>query len=90
MPIARHERLETRITPEQKELLQRAASLEGRTLTDFVLTSAQDAAQRTIEAHTVLALSARDQRAFITALLNPPPPSKRLKRAAERYRRLRK
>jgi uncharacterized protein (DUF1778 family) len=89
MDTARQERFEARITRQQKKLLQRAADLEGRTLTDFVVKSAQDAAQRAIEAHTVLELSARDQQTFVQALLRPPSPSKRLTRAARRYKRLR-
>lgn len=44
----RRERLEARISPEQKALLERAAALEGRSLTDFVVASAQAAAHETI------------------------------------------
>ncbi|MGH6959741.1 MAG: DUF1778 domain-containing protein, partial [Dongiaceae bacterium] len=43
----RAERLEARISRDQKTLFQRAAELQGRTLTDFVVSSAQDAAVRT-------------------------------------------
>lgn len=39
---ARSQCLETRVTAEQKMLIERAAALEGRTVTDFVLTSIQD------------------------------------------------
>ncbi|HUA63881.1 MAG TPA: DUF1778 domain-containing protein [Verrucomicrobiae bacterium] len=42
------ERLEARITSAQKEILQRAAEIEGRTLTDCVVSSAQAAAMRVI------------------------------------------
>ena len=45
----RGERLETRITADQKRLIEHAAALQGRTLTDFVLTSVQDAARRAID-----------------------------------------
>lgn len=45
----KYERLEARISPEQKRLFQRAAELQGRTLTDFVVASVNDAAQRVIE-----------------------------------------
>ncbi|HWA09024.1 MAG TPA: DUF1778 domain-containing protein, partial [Opitutaceae bacterium] len=67
----RGERLETRVTAEQKKLIERAAALQGRTVTDFVLTSVQDAARRAIEEHSQLALSLRDSEAFVDALLNP-------------------
>ena len=83
---ARGERLEARITTEQKKLVEHAAALEGRTVTDFVLTSIQDAARRAIEAHTRLDLSLRDRRAFVEALLNPPPVNARLRETIRLYR----
>ena len=46
---ARGERLETRVTADQKRLIEHAAALQGRSLTDFVLTSLQDAARRAID-----------------------------------------
>ena len=82
----RAERLETRVTAEQKSLIERAAALQGRTLTDFVLTSVQDAARRAIEEHQQLALSVRDSEAFVDALLNPQPVNDRLRDTVRRYR----
>lgn len=83
---ARAERLEARVTTEQKRLIERAASLQGRTLTDFVLTSVQDAARRTIEEAHRLELSVRDSEAFVDALLNPDPVNDRLRETVRRYR----
>ena len=83
----RAERLETRVTAEQKTLIERAAALQGRTVTDFVLTSVQDAARRAIEEHHRLALSVRDSEAFVDALLNPKPVNDRLRDTVRRYRR---
>jgi uncharacterized protein (DUF1778 family) len=82
----RGERLETRVTAEQKNLIERAAALQGRTVTDFVLTSVQDAARRAIEQHNRLALSVRDSEAFVDALLNPKPVNDRLRDTVRRYR----
>ncbi len=82
---AKRERLEARITPDQKALFQRAASLEGRTMTDFVVYSAQRAAEDVIRAHQI-ALSGRDSIAFVEALLNPPAPNDLLRAAAQRLR----
>ena len=81
------ERLEARISREQKRLLTEAAGLRGQSLSEFVVQSAQDAARRTIEEHRIMALSQRDRDAFVKALLKPPAPSSALKKAAERYRR---
>lgn len=82
------ERLEARLTREQKELLQRAADLEGRTLTDFVVSHAQEAAVRTIEEHTIIKLSREDSIALMNSLLNPPDlqPDAPLARAISRYK----
>ena len=82
------ERLEARLTREQKELLQQAADLEGRTLTDFVVSHAQEAAMRTIENYSTIKLSREDSLAFVNSLLNPPAlqPDEPLARAIRRYR----
>jgi uncharacterized protein (DUF1778 family) len=80
------ERLETRVTAEQKSLIERAAALRGRSVTDFVLTSVLDAARHAIEEHDQFALSVRDSEAFVDALLNPQPINDRLRDTARRYR----
>ena len=82
----RAERLEARVTAEQKKLIERAAALQGRSVTDFVLTSVQDAARRAIEEHHQLSLSVRDSEAFVDALLNPIPVNDRLRDTVRRYR----
>jgi uncharacterized protein (DUF1778 family) len=81
----RPERLEARISRDQKALFQRAAELQGRSLTDFVLHSAQDAAMRTIEENQLMRLSAQDSRIVVNALLNPKKPTEKLRAAAQRY-----
>jgi uncharacterized protein (DUF1778 family) len=82
----RAQRLEARVTAEQKHLIERAAALQGRTVTDFVLTSLQDAARRAIEEHREFQLSVRDSEAFVEALLNPKPVNDRLRETVRRYR----
>ena len=83
---SRSERLEARVTAEQKALIERAAALQGRTVTDFVLVSVQEAARRAIEDHGQLELSVRDSEAFVEALLNPKPVNERLRETVRRYR----
>lgn len=83
----KEDRLAVRIDPELKALLQRAADLEGRSLSDLVLEGAQRRAEEVIQEHTVVKLSVRDTQAFMEALRNPPAPSARLRAAAERYKR---
>ena len=61
--------------------MKRAAELQGRSLTDFVFSAAQDAAQRAIEEQTILRLSAEDQQRFAEALIQPPAPNAALSEA---------
>ncbi|HLW78648.1 MAG TPA: DUF1778 domain-containing protein [Terriglobia bacterium] len=79
-------RLEARLTGEQKALFQHAADLIGRSLTEFVVSSAQEVAARTVREHDVLTLSGRDRQVFVEALLKPASPSRRLRLAARRYK----
>jgi uncharacterized protein (DUF1778 family) len=74
----RAERLEARITVAQKALIEHAAALQGRSVTDFVLASVQEAASRAIDDHQRLTLSVRDGRAFVQALVSPAPLNARL------------
>lgn len=84
---ARSERLEARISDAQKELFLRAARLQGRSLTDFLVASAHAAALKIVRTHDAARLSDRDREAFVSALLAPPRPSKTLQAAAKRYRK---
>jgi uncharacterized protein (DUF1778 family) len=82
----RAERLEARITRPQKALFIRAAELQGRSLTEFVIASAEDAARAAVRDQEALSLSDRDRQRFVAALLAPPSPTKALTQAARRYR----
>ena len=84
---SRTARLEARITPEQKALFSKAAALTGRSLSDFVVASAYEAAARTVREHEAMTLSVRDREIFVRALLNHPAPGARLRKAARRYKR---
>ena len=81
-------RIEARIAPEALAIVKRAAEMQGRSVSDFVVAAAQEAAHRAIEETQIIRLSVEDQRAFVEAILNPPEPTPALKRAAARYRQL--
>ena len=85
MTAAAAARLEARISPELHKLLKRAAEVQGRSLTDFVVTAVQDAAQRAIEQSELIRLSLADQELFAKTLLSPPEPSPALRRAMARH-----
>lgn len=80
-----NERLEARVTPEQKALFKEAATLQGVTLTDFIVSSVHQAATRALEARHALELSRNDQKAFMKALLRHEAPSRRLRAAWSRH-----
>lgn len=82
---ARSSRLEARISFEQKALFEKAAELQGCSLSNFIITSAREAALRTIREHEVIKLVGPDRDAFIAALLNPLKPTKKMLEAARRY-----
>ena len=81
-------RIEARIAPDALSVVKRAAEIEGRSVSDFVVSAAQEAAHRTIEETEIIRLSVDDQRLLVEALLNPPEPVPALIRAAEHHRRV--
>jgi uncharacterized protein (DUF1778 family) len=80
------ERLEARVTREQKSDLERAADIHGLTVTDFVVTTSHRAATETIRETEVLSLRDREREVFVNALLYPPAPTAAMREAARRYR----
>ena len=82
----RNARLEARVSSAQKDLFQRAATLTGRTLSELVIDSTQEVASRIIQEHELIRLARSEQAAFVSALLNPPKPGARLRKAVEGYR----
>lgn len=95
MPLAKSRRrsrklsrLEARVTPDQKKLIERAAHLRGTTVTEFVVVSAQQAATETIKEFETLVLRDQAREIFVNAILNPPPPNEAVRAAARRYREL--
>jgi len=78
-------RFEARISASQKQLFQQAAYLLGRSLTDFIVSTMQEASLRVIQEHELLKLLDQDRQLFAKSLMKPPLPNKRLKKAASHY-----
>ena len=81
-------RLEARISPEMLSVVKRAAEIQGRSVSDFVVAAAQEAAHRIIEDTSIIRLSVEDQRLMMDAILDPPEPNAALRKAVEAHRRL--
>lgn len=85
---ARTDRLEARIHPDTLTLVRRAAEIQGRSISDFVVAAAETAARQAIEDNQILRLSIEDQRRFAEMLIDPPPMTPELKRARMAHEKL--
>ena len=77
--------VQIRVAPEQKRLMEDAASLSGQSLSAFVTSNALEAARQVVSEQSNLVLSNRDRDLFLDLLDNPPEPGERLKQAAQRH-----
>ena len=84
----RSARVEARIAPDALVVVRRAAEIQGRSLSDFLVAAALKDAHRTIEEAQIIRLSVDDQHRFAQALLNPPPLVPAMKRALRAHKRL--
>lgn len=83
--IPRDERIDLRVSSEQKSMLVRAALLAGMSVSSFMVAAAAQRARELLTEHEALTLSSRDWEAFLTALDREEAPSPRLQDAAQRY-----
>ncbi len=85
---SRSARIEARIAPDALAVVKRAAEMQGRSISDFVVAAAQEAAHRMIEEAHVIRLSIEDQQRFVDVLIKPPALSPAMKRARKAHSRL--
>ena len=79
-------RFDARLPKEQKDFFEYAASIGGyRTVTEFIISSAQKQADKIIESHNKVLTSNKDREVFFDALLNPEKPNDKLKSALKNY-----
>ena len=86
-PSSKRERVNLRLDRAAKKRIEQAAAVEGKTVSGFILASALENAEHTIERHETMALSRRDAEAFFDAILDPPKLSARLRKALEEHGR---
>ncbi|KAA1258027.1 hypothetical protein LF1_05180 [Rubripirellula obstinata] len=80
-------RIETRVSTEKKQLIERAAAYQGCSVSEFVIANAEQAAKAVIEEHEQLKLNRTQSRALVDVLLATGRPNKRLRNAADRHRK---
>jgi uncharacterized protein (DUF1778 family) len=78
------ERLELRVAPSAKQLIQRAMAVSGLTAGDL----AYEGARRVLEEHERMVLVGADRDAFLAAVMNPPEPTAKLRAALRRHREI--
>jgi len=81
----KQDRINLRLKHSAKKMLERAASFEGKTVSNFILTSALARAEKTIHEHEVMSLNARDSEAFFNALTKPVRFNRKLTAAFEEH-----
>ncbi len=87
-PQTRSERIEARTTPDTLAIVRRAAEIQGRSVSEFVVSAAEQAARKALEEEQIIRLSAAEQVRFIEALLEPSAPAPAMLRGFEHHRRL--
>ena len=81
-------RFETRLPPNALANIKRAAEIQGRTVSDFVNTAAQDAANKVITEAEIITLTREAQERFAQMLIDPPAPTPAMRRAMKRHKEL--
>ncbi len=83
----RSERINLRLTEMAKRRIEQAASVEGKTVSAFIVSSALENAEKTVRRHETIALAREDAMRFFDALSDPPPPNDHLRAALEEHAR---
>ena len=69
--VVKDERINIRLKQSSKKLLERAAAFEGKTVSSFILHSALEQAEKSIQYYESMQLNAHDSEAFFNALSQP-------------------
>ncbi len=81
------DRLQVRLDAESKAVLQRAASYRRKTVSQFVLATALEEAEKVIRENEAVTLSGPDWKIFYDALTDPPAPNAALRKAFAKYKK---
>lgn len=81
-----NDRIDIRISKEQKELLKFASDLSGfKSLSEFIIHCVNKEANKIIVENNQILKSIEDKKIFLETLLNPPMPNAELKKAFSNY-----
>lgn len=88
MSALKKQRIDLRLTDDDKRLIEEAAAMSNQTITQFMVASASERAAQVIEQHRRLVLNEESWDLVMEALSNPPAPNARLKSAAKRLQNM--
>jgi len=81
-----NDRIDVRISKEQKELIKYASELRGfKSLSEFIVFCVNTEANNIIRENNLILKTLEDKKIFLDAILNPPAPTKKLQRAKDNY-----
>ena len=84
----RDARLNFRLRPDIKDRIEKAATVSGKSITDFAVATLSETADEILERHTQAQLSNRDRDIFLAMLDRADKPNAALKRAAKTHKKL--
>lgn len=84
MSATARDTLNMRVKREDRDLFDRAAKIQGKTRTDFILEAARRAAEEALLDRAVIHVGAKAYADFVARLEARPSPSKRLTRTMQR------
>lgn len=88
MTALKKQRIDLRLTDDDKSMIEEAAAMTNQTITQFMVSSASERAAEVIEQHRRLVLNEASWDRVMQAISNPPAPNERLKRAAKRLQNM--
>ena len=83
--VTKSERINLRLNETAKRRIEQAASLERKTVSGFIVSSALENAERAIQKHETMALDRHDAKRFFDAIVNPPAPNDKLHTAMDEH-----
>jgi uncharacterized protein (DUF1778 family) len=79
--VQKSARLDARVTPDLLDQLRRVAETQGRSVSDYVTATLQDAVRKDIADTEIMRLSREASDRFAAALIDPPDLAPAMKRA---------
>ena len=86
MSALKKQRIDLRLTDDDKSIIEEAAAMSNQSITQFMVSSASERAVKVIEQHRRLVLNEESRNLVMDAISNPPAPNDKLKRAADRLK----